>query len=96
MGNKADLQKKRKVPPEDGASLALNNDYMFKETSCVKNENVADAFESLIEITNLEKKNNNNNTQEETIRIENNTQDEEKKTSGCSIINYFSSFFEKK
>ena len=96
LGNKADLQKERKVPPEDGASLALNNDYMFKETSCVKNENVADAFETLIEITNLEKKNNNNNTQEETIRIENNTQDEEKKTSGCSIINYFSSFFEKK
>ncbi len=88
MGNKADLQKERKVPPEDGASLAQKNDYMFKETSCVKNENVADAFESLIEITNLEKKNNKNNdssddiTKEENIKIENKTKDE-KPTSGC-------------
>ena len=88
MGNKADLQKERKVPPEDGASLAQENDYMFKETSCVKNENVADAFETLIEITNLEKKNNKNNdssdgiTKEENIKIENKTKDE-KPTSGC-------------
>jgi len=95
LGNKADLEKERKVPLKDGTALAEKNEYMFKESSCVKNENVADAFETLIEITNLEKKNNNNNTQEETIKIEN-TKDEEKKTSGCSIINYFSSFFEKK
>ena len=56
LGNKADLEKKRKVSSEEGASLAQNNDYMFKEISCAKNENVADAFETLIEITNLEKK----------------------------------------
>ena len=89
LGNKADLQNGRKVRPEEGASLAVNNDYMFKETSCVKNENVADAFETLIEITNLEKKNNNNNdsnddiTKEETIKIEDDTKDEKPKKSGC-------------
>ena len=97
MGNKADLEKERKVPLKDGASLAEKNDYMFKETSCVKNENVAGAFETLIEITNMEKiNNNNNNIKEETIKIEKNTIDEKKKTSECSIINYFSSFFENK
>ena len=71
MGNKADLQKERKVPPEDGASLAQKNDYMFKETSCVKNENVAGAFETLIEITNIESKNNiiSEKNEEENIKI---------------------------
>ncbi len=88
MGNKADLEKERKVPLKDGTALAEKNEYMFKESSCVKNENVADAFETLIEITNLEKKNNKNNdssdgiTKEENIKIENKTKDE-KPTSGC-------------
>ena len=31
------------------------------ETSCAKNENVANAFEALIEITNIESKKNNGN-----------------------------------
>ena len=56
LGNKTDLEDKRQVSSEEGANLALLNNYIFLETSCLKNENVADAFETLIEITNREAK----------------------------------------
>ena len=56
LGNKTDLEDKRQVSSEDGANLALVNNYIFLETSCLKNKNVADAFETLIEITNREAK----------------------------------------
>ena len=59
LGNKADLPN-REVQTEEGIALALQEKYKFKETSCVKNENVADAFEALIEMWNIEKRNNNN------------------------------------
>ena len=59
LGNKTDL--KRKVSSEEGAKLALKNKYIFMETSCLKNKNVADAFQTLIETTNLEAKKNNAN-----------------------------------
>ena len=39
---------------EEGAILAKKNNYMFMETSCERNFNVADAFEALIIITNNE------------------------------------------
>ena len=58
LGNKTDLEDQRKVQPEEGAGLALENDYIFMETSCLKNANVSDAFETLIEITNIESKKN--------------------------------------
>ena len=54
LGNKTDLENIRQVQPEDGANFSLQNNYIFMETSCLKNENVADAFETLIEITNRE------------------------------------------
>ncbi len=54
LGNKTDLEDQREVPPEDGASFCLENDYLFMETSCLNNSNVADAFETLIEITHIE------------------------------------------
>ena len=56
LGNKTDLEDKRQVSAEEGANLALLNNYIFLETSCLKNKNVADAFETLIEITNREAK----------------------------------------
>ena len=59
LGNKTDL--KRKVSSEEGAKLALKNKYIFMETSCLKNKNVADAFQTLIETTNMEAKKNNAN-----------------------------------
>ena len=58
LGNKTDLEDNREVPPEEGAKFALENNYIFMETSCLKNTNVANAFETLIEITNIEIKKN--------------------------------------
>ena len=57
LGNKTDKIKERQIQPEEGTKLALDYKCMFKETSCFKNENVADAFEALIELWNFEKKN---------------------------------------
>jgi small GTP-binding protein len=54
LGNKADKENQRVVSIEEGAALAVEHKFKFKETSCLKNENVADAFEALIEIWNVE------------------------------------------
>ena len=54
LGNKADKENERKVTTEEGIALSLSNNFKFKEASCLKNENVADAFESLIELWNIE------------------------------------------
>ena len=54
LGNKTDLEDQRKVPQEEGIALALSHNYKFKETSCTKNENVADSFEALIELWNVD------------------------------------------
>ncbi len=54
LGNKTDLENDRNVQPEEGANFALEHNYIFMETSCLKNTNVADAFETLIELTHRE------------------------------------------
>jgi small GTP-binding protein len=59
LGNKTDIEDKRKVPQEEGIALALSHNYKFKETSALKNENVADAFEALIELWNVDYQKNN-------------------------------------
>ena len=68
LGNKTDLEDQRVISPEEGAGLALENDYIFMETSCLKNTNVASAFETLIELTNIEEKRKQNKN----IQINNN------------------------
>ena len=69
LGNKTDLEDKRKIPSEEGAKFCLENGYIFMETSCLKNTNVADAFETLIEITNREMIKNKNNNKTGNLRI---------------------------
>ena len=59
LGNKTDLENERKISPEKGAHFALENGYIFMETSCLKNSNVATAFQTLIEITHRENQKNN-------------------------------------
>lgn len=54
LGNKSDLKDKRKVTTEEGMKLSQQNGYIFMESSCVTNQNVADAFTTLIEMTNRE------------------------------------------
>ena len=54
LGNKTDKEQSRQIKADEGIELALKEKYKFKETSCLKNENVADAFEALIEMWNIE------------------------------------------
>ena len=54
LGNKTDKEDERQVSCEEGMALALKEHYEFKESSCLKNINVAGAFESLIERWNFE------------------------------------------
>ena len=56
LGNKTDLDDKRVVSQEVAIDLAVNEEFVYKETSCLKNENVADAFETIIEIWNINNK----------------------------------------
>ena len=82
LGNKTDLEEKREVSSEEGAGFALENDYQFLETSCMKNTNVANAFESLIEMTNIEAKKNKNRIKDENgtkIKIEKGKKNKNKK-----------------
>ena len=69
LGNKTDLEEQRIINLENACSLALENNFIFKETSCVKNENVADAFETLIEITYRDKILTNSEKREINITI---------------------------
>ena len=53
LGNKCDLDYLREVSIDEGTNLALDNNFYFKETSCVENKNVACAFQTIIEMTNF-------------------------------------------
>jgi len=59
LGNKADLEDQRQVTDIEGRDLALENGYIFMESSCENNYNVLDAFTALVEMTNIELKKTN-------------------------------------
>ena len=84
LGNKTDLEEDRKVNPKEGANFAAKNGYMFLETSCLKNRNVADSFETLIELIyrELEEKNLTNYS-ENSITINNHFKKKKKKKKSC-------------
>ena len=48
VGNKADLEDRRKIPKEEGLEFAKENNYLFRETTCLNMDSVVDAFETLI------------------------------------------------
>ena len=50
VGNKTDLEIKREISYDEGINLAYLNNYLFIETSCLKNKNVYETFEKIIEI----------------------------------------------
>jgi len=56
IGNKSDKEEKREITFEEGQNLAIENNYFFMETSCLKNENVFEAFEKIIVYTAVDKK----------------------------------------
>ena len=70
LGNKTDKENNRQVTSEEGIALALQENYEFKESSCLQNINVAGAFENLIERWNFDyhrilRINSENNSQKE-------------------------------
>ena len=77
LGNKADLKDQRQVEDIEGRDLALEKKYIFMESSCKDNYNVADAFTSLVEMTNIELKKVNKT---QTIKIK---KDNKKKNKCC-------------
>ena len=48
VGNKTDLKEERKIPKEEGLKFANENNYLFRETSCLNLNSVIEAFETLI------------------------------------------------
>ena len=56
LGNKSDMEEERKISSEEGAQLALENKFIFKETTCLERTNVANAFQTIIEMTNFDMK----------------------------------------
>ena len=67
VGNKTDLERNRKISYNEGANLAFLNNFLFIETSCLKNENIYEAFEKIIGIYRLSYKNNEENIEEKLI-----------------------------
>ena len=56
LGNKIDKEDERKVSKKDGMKLATDNNFIFKETTCIEKTNVANAFQTIIEMTNFDMK----------------------------------------
>lgn len=54
LGNKTDKEEERVISMEDGIALSVEYKFKFCQASCLKNENVADSFEALIELWNFE------------------------------------------
>ena len=82
LGNKTDMENEREVTIDEGAKLAKKENYLFKETSCLKNENVASSFEALIELWNIENKKNisdNKSINEDKKKLQHKSNSTEKK-----------------
>ena len=58
LGNKTDLKENREVTQQEAIDLSINEEFIFKESSCKNNENVADAFETIMEMWNINSKKN--------------------------------------
>ena len=61
LGNKADMEDKRKVSIEEGEDLARKYNFIFKEASC--------SFQTIIENSFFEKRKDNNNQDEDSISL---------------------------
>ena len=43
---------------EEAIDISISQEFIFKESSCLKDENVADAFETIFEMWNINNKKN--------------------------------------
>lgn len=82
LGNKTDLEDKRKISYEEGKELALKYNFFFKEVSCLENINVFLTFQKIIEKTFYEKKKRWNNL-DDTISLSSHRSRLNKKTYCC-------------
>ena len=89
IGNKSDLEDEREVSYSEALEFAESNNYYYIETSCIKNENVFEAFEKIIIETykdiKLEEKKSENHSN--TIKLFNSTNLTHKKEA-CWNIKY--------
>ena len=53
VGNKIDYENQRQISYDEGAHLAILNNYLFIETSCLLNKNVSKVFEKIFGIYRL-------------------------------------------
>ena len=51
LWNKTYLEDERQITLDEVSNFAADNDFMFLEASCLLNRNVANSFETLIELT---------------------------------------------
>ena len=69
IGNKTDLDYDRVVKKEEVAKFAADNNFLFKETSCVDNFNINNVFQNIIEGVIFERKNNKNFAKTQSFKI---------------------------
>ena len=67
LGNKTDLNDKRKVDQNEAIDLSINEEYVYRETSCYKNENVANSFETIVEMWNINDHKHKRNLSDENL-----------------------------
>ena len=87
LGNKTDLEGQRVITIKDGTDLATKYNFTFMETSCEENYNVANAFETLILMTNdemIKNKRFNYNSKENINTFQIKNQKKHKKGKCCS------------
>lgn len=90
IGNKLDLDYDRKVTYDEGSKLALDNNFHFKETSCVDNINVNKVFQTIIEMSKFERKNEKDTIiKTQSIKIKKSKTDNGHKSTKEKIANYF-------
>ena len=56
IGNKKDMEDKRKISFEEGYNLASKYNFIFYEVSCIECINISNSFQKIIELTYFEKK----------------------------------------
>ena len=83
IGNKSDLEEKRKVSTEDGKEFADQKGMHFYETSCQTGENVENAFMDLVRQIYETKKSKIQNENDENIKINKKHLKKNKKKKSC-------------
>ena len=74
VGNKTDIDDMRKISVTQGKELASRHDYIYNETSCIDNSNLADIFRIIIEISYRKIKSRLQNNNNHMVQLNQNNQ----------------------